>query len=282
MNPTLVIAGLTVREAMRRKLVAVFLVITVAMVSLSAWGFYRLSHSSSITSGEVRVALPQALILFMFMFSFVVALSASAIASPAVSAEVESGVLQTVVTRPIRRSQVMLGKWLGLAFLVAGYSVVVAALEMAVVDWVSGFLPPNPVAVAVYLFAEGAVLLTLVLFISTRLSALATGVVGVALFGSAWLAGVVGSLGTTFNISALRTLGQLARYVLPTDGLWHGAVYYLEPSSFITERVSDATGSGGNPFFALSPPSWQYLAWAAVWFLAVLGAGLLSFERREL
>lgn len=105
---------------------------------------------------------------------------------------------------------------------------------------------------------------------------------GVALFGSAWLAGVVGSLGTTFNISALRTLGQLARYVLPTDGLWHGAVYYLEPSSFITERVSDATGSGGNPFFALSPPSWQYLAWAAVWFLAVLGAGLLSFERREL
>jgi ABC-type transport system involved in multi-copper enzyme maturation permease subunit len=267
---------------MRRKLVAVFLVITVALVSLSAWGFYRLSHSRSITSGEVRVALPQALILFMFMFSFVVALSASAIASPAVSAEVESGVLQTVVTRPIRRSQVIGGKWLGLAFLVAGYSIVVAALEMAVVDWVSGFLPPNPVAVAVYLFAEGAVLLTLVLLISTRLSALATGVVGVALFGSAWLAGVVGALGTTFNISALRTLGQVARYILPTDGLWHGAVYYLEPSSFIARRVADTAGSGGNPFFALTPPSWQYLAWAAVWFLAVLGGALVSFERREL
>ena len=186
------IARLTVREAMRRKLVAVFLVITVAMVSLSAWGFYRLSHSRTITSGEVHVALPQALILFMFMFSFVVALSASAIASPAVSAEVESGVLQTIVTRPIRRSEVIVGKWLGLAVLVAGYSFVVAGLEMAVVDLVSGFLPPNPVAAALYLFAEGAVLLTLVLLISTRLSALATGVVGVALFGSAWLAGVVG------------------------------------------------------------------------------------------
>ena len=226
--------------------------------------------------------MPQALILFMFMFSFVVALSASAIASPAVSAEVESGVLQTVVTRPIRRSEVLIGKWIGLAFLVAGYSVVVAALEMAVVDWVSGFLPPNPVAVAVYLFAEGAVLLTLVLAISTRLSTLATGVLGVALFGSAWLSGVVGALGTTFRISSLRTVGEVARYVLPTDGLWHGAIYYLEPSGFISQRVADVSGSGGNPFFAVAPPSWQYLTYSVIWFLAVLGVGLLSFERREL
>jgi ABC-type transport system involved in multi-copper enzyme maturation permease subunit len=282
MTPTLVIARLTVREAARRKLVLVFVLITVGMVSLSAWGFDRLAHSRSITSGETGAALPQALILFMFMFSFVVALSASAIASPAVSAEVESGVLQTVATRPVRRSEILAGKWLGLAFLVAAYSTVVATLEMVVVKAVSGFLPPNPVAVAVYLFAEGAVLLTLVLAISTRLSTLATGVTGVALFGSAWLAGVVGALGTTFNIAALRTVGQVARFVLPTDGLWHGAIYYLEPSSFIIRRLANAPDSGGNPFFATSPPSWAYLAWAAVWFLAVAALALFSFQRREL
>jgi ABC-type transport system involved in multi-copper enzyme maturation permease subunit len=282
MIPTLVIARLTLREAVRRKLVAVLLAITLVMVSLSAWGFYRLSHTRAITSGEVQIALPQALILFMFMFSFVVALSASAIASPAVSAEVESGVLQTIVTRPMRRSQLIVGKWLGLALLVAGYSVLVAVLEMTVVDLVSGFIPPNPAAVAVYLFAEGAVLLTLVLAISTRLSTLATGVLGVALFGCAWLSGVVGALGTTFNISALRTVGEVARFVLPTDGLWHGAIYYLEPSSFIAQRVAQDAGSAGNPFFALAPPSWEYVAYSALWFLAVLGVGLMSFQRREL
>src|ERR1700730_10924274 len=116
---------MTVREAARRRLLAAFLAITVVIVGLSAWGFNRLSHSHTITSGEADAALPQALILFMFMFSFVVALSASAIASPAVSAEIESGVLQTVVTRPLRRAQVLLGKWLGLATLVAGYSIAV-------------------------------------------------------------------------------------------------------------------------------------------------------------
>ncbi len=279
MNPTLVIARLTIREAVRRKLVAVFALLTAAMVGLSAWGFDRLEYARSITSGESQVALPQALILFMFMFSFVVALSASAIASPAVSSEVESGVLQSIVTRPIRRSEILFGKWLGLAALVAAYSMLVAALEMAVVDAVSGFVPPNPVAVALYLFAEGAVLLTLVLAISTRLSTLATGVLGVALFGAAWLSGVVGGLGATFKIPALKTVGQVARFVLPTDGLWHGAIYYLEPSTVITQRFADA---GGNPFYSSAPPSWSYLLYAVIWFAVVLGVGLFSFERREL
>ncbi|MGO8874967.1 MAG: ABC transporter permease [Acidimicrobiales bacterium] len=282
MTPTLIIARLTVREAVRRKLVAVLLVLSLATVGLSAWGFDRLAHTHSVTSGEVEIALPQALILFMFMFSFVVALSASAIASPAVSAEVESGVLQTVAARPIRRSEILVGKWLGLALLVAGYSIIVAVLEMLVVDAVSGFLPPNPVAVAVYLFAEGAVLLTLVLAISTRLATLATGVIGVALFGAGWLAGVVGSLGTTFKIPALRVVGDVARYVLPTDGLWHGAIYYLEPSGFVSQRLAEEVGAGGNPFFALSPPSWPYLLYAAIWFLIVFATGVVSFSRREL
>jgi ABC-type transport system involved in multi-copper enzyme maturation permease subunit len=153
---------------------------------------------------------------------------------------------------------------------------------MLVVDAVSGFLPPNPAAVAIYLFAEGAVLLTLVLAISTRLSTLATGVLGVAFFGSAWLGGVVGALGATFKISALRTVGQVSRYMLPTDGLWHGVIYYLEPSGFISQRLAGEIGAAGNPFFALSPPSWTYLLYAAVWFLVVLGAGMVSFARREL
>jgi hypothetical protein len=67
--------------------------------------------------------------------------------------------------------------------------------------------------------------------------------------------------------------------LLPTDGLWHAAIYYLEPSSYIDQQLS---GIQGNPFFAQTAPSGAYLAWAAIWFLLVLGAALVSFERREL
>jgi ABC-type transport system involved in multi-copper enzyme maturation permease subunit len=279
-NLTLAIAGLTVKEALRRRLLLAFAAITAAIVGLSAWGFYKLAHSASITSGERSLAVPDALILFMFMFSFVVALSASAIASPAISAEIESGVLMTVLTRPVRRSQVLLGKWLGLAALLAGYAGLVCALEFAVVDWVSGFLPPDPVAAAVYLFAEGILLLTLALFLSTRMPVIAAGVIGVAVFGAGWLAGVVGTLGTAFRITALRVAGQAGRLLIPTDGLWHGAIYYLQPATPAIGGSLVTTGAG--PFYASAAPSWPYLLWVACWFLIIMAASVLSFERREL
>ena len=229
---------------------------TVVIVGLSAWGFERLSDAHSLTSGESNVAVPQALILFMFMFSFVLALSASAIASPSISSEVESGVLMTIVTRPVRRSEVLFGKWLGLATLLAGYAGGVCALEFVVVRLASGFAPPNAVLASVYLFAEGALLLTLALFLSTVVPVIAAGVIGVAVFGAGWLAGVVGTLGSTFNIAALRTVGQIGRFILPTDGLWHAAIYYLQPPSLIAQELE---GGGRDPFSAQGAPSWAYL-----------------------
>jgi ABC-type transport system involved in multi-copper enzyme maturation permease subunit len=281
MSAIAIVAALTMREAIRRKLVAALGVICLALVALSAWGFYRLSHNGAMTSGEVDGAVPQAFVLFMFMFSFVVALSASAIASPSVAAEIESGVLATVVTRPVRRRDVLLGKWLGLAAILAVYTAAVVGLQVAVVGAVSGFVPPDPAGAAAYLFAEGAVLLTVVLLLSTRLSALAAGVAGVALFGIAWLAGVVGTLGSSFGIAALQAAGRVCQYVVPTDGLWHGAIFALEPRAYVALQLSEGADRG-NPFFAASGPSWSYLTWAAVWFVIVLALGVASFERREL
>ena len=282
-SPALTIAALTIIEAVRRRLVLAFVAITVAVVGLSAWGFYRLSHDAGprITSGEVRLAIPTSYILFMFMFSFVVALSASAIASPAISGEIDSGVLHAIATRPVRRAEILLGKWLGLTALLAAYTAVVSALEYAVVDWSSGYLAPDPVPAAAFLFAEGAALLTLVLLLSTRLPTLAAGVIGVAVFGIAWLGGVVGTLGVAFHVTALDTAARVMAYVVPTNGLWQAALYHLEPPSYLIQQVATQNDKG-DPFFIASGPSPGYLAWAAVWFVVMLGAGVISFGRREL
>lgn len=185
----------------------------------------------------------------------------------------------TVVTRPIRRSEVLLGKLLGLAAVLAAYAVAVSVLEMATGDWVSGYFPANPVLVVVYIYTEDLLLLVLALLLSTRMSSLAAGVLGIALFGAAWLAGVVGSLGSTFNIPTLRTLGSIGRILLPTDGLWHGAIFSLERASVISLQLSN--GHETNPFFVTSGPTGIYLLWVAVWFVVVLGAGVVSFQGRE-
>ena len=99
----------------------------------------------------------------MFMFSFVLALSASAIASPSISSEIESGVLMTIVTRPVRRTEVLLGKWLGLATC-SPATPQASARSSSRRRLGERLRPAEPALVGVYLFAEGALLLTLALF----------------------------------------------------------------------------------------------------------------------
>jgi hypothetical protein len=52
------------------------------------------------------------------------------------------------------------------------------------------------------------------------------------------------------------------------------------PHSVIGERL--AAGGNANPFYAPGARSWPYLLRVACWFLIVLIAGVVSFERREL
>ena len=132
-----------------------------------------------------------------------------------------------------------------------------------------------------YLFAEGALLLTLALFLSTRMPVIAAGVIGVAVFGAGWLAGVVGTLGTTFNIAALRTVGQVG--TVPAPHRRAVARRHLLPPAALAHRR--APGRGRTAAIRSTPkehPSWPYLLWVACWFLIVLIAAVASFERREL
>jgi ABC-type transport system involved in multi-copper enzyme maturation permease subunit len=57
----------------------------------------------------------QVTVMLAFMFSFVLAMTAVFAASPAIGPDIENGLLLAVLARPIRRSEVLLGRWLGLA-----------------------------------------------------------------------------------------------------------------------------------------------------------------------
>lgn len=282
MNVVVLVARMTVREAARRRLLLALAGISLAMVALSAWGFSRLAHHAGVlTSGEIRASTAAALILFMFMFSFVIALSAVVIASPAVSGEVDSGVAQAVLARPVRRAEVLAGKWLGMAAVVAVYTVAVAGLETLVVWAVSGYVPPGPAAAVAYLLFEGLLVLSLTLALSTALAPMTAGAVAVALFGGAWLAGVVGAIGSAVGIASLETAGRIAKVVLPTDGLWHAAIWYLEPATLSDRVLGRGGGRAVDPFVASGGPPVAYVLWAAAWVLLVFAVAAARYERIE-
>jgi ABC-type transport system involved in multi-copper enzyme maturation permease subunit len=287
MPPVLVIARLTVQETSRRRLILALVILTLIVVGFSAWGFNKITtvtNSAGATLPPEQVALitSQLLIIVTFMYSGVLALSAAVVAGPLISSEVESGLLLSMLARPVRRSEVVIGKWLGLAVLIAIYAAGSALFELAAVDWATGYLPPHPIQLIMYVGVEGLVLLSLGLALSTRLSGITGGVIALVAWLMGWIAGVVGDVGTGLQNQAVENVGVISHLLLPSDGLWRGAIYAMEPDAFIATMRAAGTVARANPFAAVDPPPITFLGWVVIWFALMLALSIWSFRTREI
>ena len=281
----LVIARLEVQELVRRRLFLALLLLTAGVIALTTWGFSRivtLDGTRPITSTEVTTVSSQLLILVMFMFSLTLGFSAVFAAAPSVSGEIESGVVLTLLARPLSRIEYVVGKWLGVVATVLLYAIPAVAVQMILVRIVVNYVPPHPLEFLVFVIGEAIAIGTFALALSTRLAGMVGGVTALILWGAAWMGGIVGGVGSAFQNTTLTHVGTASRLILPTDGLWRGAVWSLEPASIIAAARAAGRLTAGNPFFAPDPPEPAYAVWCVAWIGAMLGIAIWSFGRREL
>jgi hypothetical protein len=97
-----------------------------------------------------------------------------------------------------------------------------------------------------------------------------------------WIGGVVGDIGSALQNQAVERVGVVSHILLPTDGLWRGAIYALEPDTFLATMRAAGVAARANPFLAVDPPPLQFLAWVVVWFALLLGLSVFSFRTREI
>lgn len=286
MRAILIIARLTVAETARRRILAVLFALTVVSVALTTWGIERLvtlARDGGTPDLEIVVGVSQVQILVAFMFSFVLAMTAAFLGAPAIAADLESGVAHAMLARPIRRADLIVGRWLGLVVVIAAYAASSGLLEIAAVRLVSGYTPPQPLLAVVFLAAQAVVLLTFAMLLSTRLPAIAGGAICVVLFGLGWMAGVFAGIGRFFDAGPLVAAAEASRWLLPSDGLWRGTIYSLEPQLVVAGAISGVgEAADANPFFASAPPPATFLAWSVAWIVVVLVLAVVSLRRRDL
>lgn len=282
----IVIARLTVRELIRRRVVWVLAVLTIVSVVLVGWGLDRLvtlAREGGTSELQIRIGVSQVLILIAFMFSFVLAMTAAFVGAPAIGGDLESGVALAILARPLRRAEVLLGRWLGSALVVVGYTVASGLLAVAAAALVSGYTPPDPILAVVFLSGQALVLLTLTLALGSVLPSIAAGAIAVVGFGLGWMAGVLAGVAAAFGVGLLGQVAEASRWLFPSDGLWRGVIYGLEPPVVVLlaagslPRFADA-----NPFYAAAPPPLPFVIWSIVWIALVLGVASWWFERRDL
>jgi ABC-type transport system involved in multi-copper enzyme maturation permease subunit len=281
----LVVAALTLQEAVRRRVLRALLALTVALLAITAAGFPALDAAEAddggLTSGEGRLVAGIVLNLVMFGLSLVAALGTAFLAGPTLAGEAESGIALAVLARPVHRWAVLLGKWVGLVVFGGGFVAAAGLAQLLVVLGAVGYWPPQPGTGLALLAAQTAVLLTLAVLLSTVMSPMASGVAAVGLFGATWVAGVVGGLGIAFTSDAVAAVGSVSRMLLPTDGLWRGAMNAFQDPVALAQFGGPAL-EGGVPFLSDAPLTAAYLGWVVVWVVLVLGLAAVSFGRRDL
>lgn len=280
----LTIARLTVLEMLRRRLFLVLIGLTLLVIAFTSWGFGQITTIGGrpMTRVEQVGVVSQLLILVGFMFSFTLAFSAVFAGAPSLSGDVESGTALAILARPIGRAEYVLGKWLGVIVTILVYAIPTTALQLLMVDRVVQYLPPHPLEFVAFIVLEGVVILTLALALSTRLAGMVGGVVALIVWGVAWIGGIVGGVGLALDNATATHVGTATRLLLPTDGMWRGAVWALEPASIVAAARNAGAATAGNPFFAADPPPALYLAWTLAWIAIGLGVAVWSFARREI
>ena len=281
----LLFAGLTLRELVRRRLVAAVALLTLVIVAFTAWGMHRLATAvvagAPLPEPAVRATAAGIVMLLAFLFSFVVALGSALVGAPAMAESIANGEILAVLARPVRRADLALGRWLGTVVALALYVAAAGGLELLVVRLTTGYIPPYPLMALGYLAGVAAVVTTGAVALATRLPSIAAGVVAALLFGLAWIGGILESAGLALGNTSLADAGTLVALVFPSDALYRGALYALQPAVF-TAAAATAAQPAGNPFSVTGPPPTALLAWAFGWIVVVLTAAILAFRARDL
>ena len=91
---------------------------------------------------------------------------------------------------------------------------------------------------------------------------------------------VFGGVAHVFDADSLAALSDASRWLFPSDGLWRGVVFGLEPPAVVIAAQGIEIAEG-NPFYAVAPPPLGFVICSIAWIAGTLALAVWSLERRE-
>ncbi len=275
-----VIASLTVREAARRRILLAAVLVGIVYLALYGIGLHLQLGDTAFRPRELsnplirRFALNFFLSMGLFAVNWLVVAVTILTSVDTIAGEINSGTIQSVVTKPIRRWEVLLGKWLGFAAMITVFLLLLAGGVILEMVLVGGHRPPNVAATLALMWLESMLLLAVTFRVGTSLSALATGVCVFGVHGLAFLGGWIEEFGQFAHSETATTIGVLVSIVMPSDTLWHKAVSMVQGPLM--------GGVGRTPFSFASVPNGWMVAYACLYLMVALALAVRRFSQRDL
>ena len=279
--PTIVGYGL--REALRRKVFAVVLLITAAFLFLywlaNHYAFRDLEHVGQPAGIDAR-SYAGAFIFGLAMFAtlFLGVVLAVFLTLGTVRNDAERGLLQPLIVRPVGRQTLLLARWLGAIAVCTPYVVAVYVTSMVITGLTGHWWPDHLVVPAIELAGGVALVAALSLLGSVFLTAVANGIAIFMVFGAGLVAGLLGTIGHALNSHTLERAAKIAAYIVPFEALYQDA---------LREITADTSGLTGF-LLQLGPFGGAYIhgtavrLWACGYLVLVAAVAAIGFARRDL
>jgi Cu-processing system permease protein len=279
----LIIARYALREAVRRRVILVVLILTIGFLALYALGVaVSFDEVNSLPGGDQldeRVLVGSTLFgLAMFTTLFLGTVLGVFLTLGAVRGDAERGLLQPIVVRPVGRTSLLLGRYVGAAVVCAAYVIAVYVGAMVITGIMGDWWPDDPVSPGAGLVLGVLVIAALSLLGSVFLSSTANGIAVFMIFGAGLAAGLLGQIGDALAVRTLQDVAEVSSWVLPFEALYQSGLHALtEDAAGVTGVIVQLGPFGGAQ--DSGPGLW-------IWALAYLGlvgaAARAGFARRDL
>ena len=284
MSAISIIARLTFREAIRRRIMLAGLVLGIAFVIIYSIGTHFIFEQialetianapSQMTADILKAESTNAFMMMgLYAATFLSIAMAALLGADTLAGEISSGTIQTIATKPIRRADIVLGKWLGFTGLLGLYVLLLCGGITLSTFVQSGYVPQHLLLGLGLIYSESLLVMTITLMLSAAFPALATGGVVFGLYGLAFIGGWVEQFGALLQNDTAIKVGIVTSLIVPSEALWRRAAF---------EMQAPITGSFGSPFTTTSVPSPLMMGYAFIYLVIILFTAVRIFQSRDL
>ena len=275
MNAILTVAQLTWLEARRRRIVLAAVLCGLAFIAVFATAVYFMPQRSAGTNALfIRFQLQAMTLAGLYAVNFLAVAFSVMLPVDSLSGEISSGVIQTIAAKPVRRSDILLGKWIVYWLMLAAYILFMVAGIVGSMWVLRGFVQQNLFPALAFMQLEASVLISITIAGGVRFSTVTNGIVAFGFYALAFIGGWIEQIGVVLGNAASRYIGTAISLVTPVDALWRLAMHSLMPSGLSPVQLS--------VFSSASVPSMAMVWWSVAYVVAVMFFATRLFQRRSL
>ncbi|TCO54412.1 ABC transporter permease [Caldanaerobacter subterraneus] len=280
----------TFKEMLKKRAFLLASLLSLLYLSIYAFGLSRIFERPSDSIYDI-IFQSEILSAGLFFANLIVAFLVVLTSVNAISGEIESGTIYSILSKPIKRYELVLGKFIGLSIMIVLYSSIMFLSVVGLNIWFGSKISFgwDNILKGLFFFDLGPIVfLALIIASSSIFSTINTGIIAIMAYGIALVGGVLEQIGTAIQQSqvsafglksgeSLINAGIITSLILPTD-----VIYRKMTAELLTQSSGISFMMTQGLFGGMSQPSIYMFIYIFFYVVFLLYYGVKRFSQRDL